>query len=108
MNIYSVSIMAFKLTEDENGNDKTLVFHLPALIPAASIEDAADAAKCFALNQWRTADDWYGLQAMIMPVTEAFYKAADDARAAGVLDFSKIEQEQCFTFDSELEADILT
>jgi len=92
--------MAFSLLNDTTApGESTYVEHIPALIPAESIQAAAEAAKKQALNRWKVEEGWHSHQAAIMPVTKDFYDAAFNAHRAGVVDVSdEIEQEQTFQF----------
>lgn len=90
--------MAFSSLHDTSvAGESTYVEHLPALVPAASIKDAAENARAFALDRWKMNEGWYGHQAAIMPVTRDFYEAAFNAHRAGVVDMSD-EGEQGETF----------
>lgn len=77
----------------------TYTEHLPGIVPAYSMSEAAEQAKNFALERWKTSDGWYGHQACIMPVTKNFYELAFQAYNAGEIDtFDETEQGECFTF----------
>jgi hypothetical protein len=105
MKVYAISVMAFSGVSDNEGNQtNTYVKHLPALQPAASIEQAADIAKNHALGRWKQSEGWYGHQAVIMPVPKSFYYATLDALKAGIVDESEDgEREQVFHFSENLD-----
>jgi hypothetical protein len=108
LKVYSVSVMAFMaiddalelsfISEDQTNGEITYIEHLPALIPASTIEEAAERAKEFALNKWQPGAGWYGHQAEILPVTKDFYEAAFRAYKAGVVDTLDDEEGKFFTF----------
>ncbi len=86
LKLYSVSVLAFMpiddalelsfISEDQTDGEATYIEQLPALIPASTIEEAAERAKKIALNKWQPGAGWYGHQAAILPVTKDFYEAA--------------------------------
>ena len=81
---------------------------LPAIIPAQTMENAAEVVKNFSLKKWREKDGWHTHSAAIMPVTETFFNIVDAARKVDVLDFSADEPDQYFYFDSALDAEIIS
>jgi hypothetical protein len=69
------------------------------LVPAGSIEEAAENAKNFALDKWKLSEGWFGHQASIMSVTKSFYDAAFNAKQAGIVDVDDENEEgQVFRF----------
>ncbi len=107
MKIYIVSVMAFQPRAGAFNQTISWAEMLPALIPAHSIEEAAKNAERFAFERWQESDGWYGHSAAIKSVTQDFYEAADIARAADILD-SKTNEERCFFFNRELEAEFIS
>ncbi len=105
MKIYVVSIMAFStLINSERPEIGSFVEHIPALIPAASIEDAAEAAKNFALDKWKQSEGWSGHQAAVIKVTKKFYDAAFEADEADIVDtYDETEEERMFQFTANIQ-----
>lgn len=108
LKVYAISIMAFRQASDtlelsvisdipSDGNI-CIVEQLPGLVPAESIEAAAESAKAEAFSKWQTSEAWYGHQAAIMPVTKQFFELALKALAAGAIDTITEEGERCFSF----------
>lgn len=97
--VYAVSIMAFSQLHENAPAGGTYVEHIPGLVPAHSIEDAADRAKEKAFERWPIDQTWYGHQAAIEPVTNAFFDVAIQAYKAGEIDSSDAEQPAIFQFD---------
>jgi hypothetical protein len=104
MKIYIVSLMAFFFMPEEN---ITRAEHLPGLIPAESIEHAAQLAEQKARAHWKVEDGWFSHQAMVQPVTQDFLDATDGARTQGILDLRAFEQPQRFEFETTLDADAI-
>ncbi len=99
MNVYVVSVMAFSPIVEGSISVGTYCEHIPALIPAESIEDAAENAKNFALDKWKISEGWTGHQAGIKSVTKEFYDAALDALEAGKIDDAdSVSEERTFQF----------
>jgi hypothetical protein len=102
LRVYIVSVMAFSALNDTTvEGESTFVEHLPAIVPAASIEDAAENACAFAMERWKAVEGWYGHQAAIQPVTQTFYEAAFNAFDADVVELGnegKDEPGQVFQF----------
>jgi hypothetical protein len=98
--VYAVSVAAFAPFSDKSTPGiNTYVEHLPALIPADSIEEAAENIKAFALERWKLSEGWSGHQAAITSVTTAFFDAALNALEAGQIDEdSAIVEERAFQF----------
>lgn len=78
--------------------EQTWVEHLPALVPAASINAASEQVEVFAKDRWKLSEGWYGHQAVITPVTKEFFDLALDALEAGAIDEGDAETEQTFQF----------
>lgn len=89
LRVYCAAAMAFHfridMPDDGGIRDGEYVEQFPALIPAESIEAAAEAARPIALERWKPSDEWYGHQITIEPVTEQFFDAAAAAATAGVI-----------------------
>ncbi|MET0754299.1 MAG: hypothetical protein ABWZ66_13035 [Pyrinomonadaceae bacterium] len=100
MNIYVMSIMAFSLVPGEE--TKTLVEHLPGIVPANSIEAAAEEAKLFALKQWKVSGGWFNHQVTIMPAAPICYAAVDAFRERGIINPDSGEKTQLFQLDAAL------
>ncbi len=100
MKIFVVSVMAFSpLVDTDDPRFETWVENTAALIPAASIEEAAELAKAFAVDKWKPSEGWYGHQAAIIKVTKGFYDAAFAAEEAGIIDsYDETPEEQVFQF----------
>lgn len=99
MKIYIASLIAISdLIAEGDDRPASISMSIPALIPAQSIEAAAEQAKKFAFDKWKPEEGWHTHQATIMAVTEAFYEAASAAALAGILDMSE-EEGQTFNFD---------
>jgi hypothetical protein len=84
--VYIVAMLAFSPLQDGTPGGGTYSESIPAIIPAASMDEAAEAAKKVALDRWKVSEGWYGHQANILPVTKAFYDAAFTAYDAGIVD----------------------
>lgn len=100
LKVYAISLMAFSPLHDASASgESTYVEHLPALVPAESIEEAAEAAKRQAFDRWKVTEGWYSHQAAVMPVTKAFFDAAFGAHRAGVVDIPEEDEPgQTFQF----------
>ena len=100
LRVYVISLMAFApLNDTTHPGESTYVEHFPALVPAESIEMAAEEAKKVAFNRWKTFDGWHSHQVAIQPVTHDFYEAAFAAHTDGVVDFEKeLESPRTFQF----------
>jgi hypothetical protein len=99
MNIYVVSVLAFSPIAEGSISVGSYYEHIPALIPAESIEDAAENAKNFALDKWKISEGWTGHQAAIISVTQGFYDAALSALEAGIIDDAdSVSEERTFQF----------
>ncbi len=108
LKVYSISVMAMLpindalelsvITEAEAFDINTYIEHTAALIPAKSMEAAADQAKAFALDKWKPDAGWYSHQAVVLPVTKQFFILAFDALDSGVIDELTDEEARCFIF----------
>jgi hypothetical protein len=100
MKLYIASILALSDLQiaGEVGMPGTLTNAIPALIPAASIDAAAERARVMAFRRWLPEEGWHTHQANIMNVTKAFYDAFIEAQQAGILDMS---DEEPITFNFE-------
>ncbi len=107
MKIYCMSVIAFRLEENDNGIEIGMVYHAPAMIRAYSIEEAADNAKNFAFNNWKETDGFYGHQVAVTLVTKEFYNLAGEVMRAGVVNMAQNEADQVFVFDAGLEAEFI-
>lgn len=96
--VYAVSIMAMSQVQDagETGVG-SLVTQKPALIPATSIEEAAENARAHVFAEWPTSEGWYGHQAVVMPVTQQFFDLAQAVWIAGGVG-EDAEEARCFEF----------
>ncbi len=99
MKIYAASLIGTKPTSG-SVIETTLVFSLPALIPAESMQEAAERCRQHCLERWKPEDGFHTWQAALMPVTEAFYDAAFQAHNDGILDMAD-EPGQTFNFTPE-------
>ena len=109
MKIYSISLLALRNETNATGERLTIYEHLPGLQPAESIDAAAAAAKIVALNRWPPSAGWHSHQALIQSVARRFFRLADEARAAGMIDETESEELRPFYFDEEeLDAEILS
>lgn len=97
--VYAVSVMAFSQLHPMAPRGGTYVEHRPALVPASSIEEAAESAREFAFEVWPISETWYGHQAAIQPVTKEFFDVALRAHEAGVIDQMTVEAAETFRFD---------
>lgn len=92
MKLYTVSILAFSSLHDaDSRSEGTYVEHIPALIPAESMEDLRRRVREYALDRWKVSEGWRDHQAAVMAVTEQFYQAANNALNAGILDWTPEE-----------------
>ena len=108
MKIYAISIMAMSQHHEIAPENGTAVMHIPALQPAESIEQAAEIAKAKAFELWPTKDMWYGHQAALVSVTDAFYSASKEAERVGVIEWGAPTEERVFQFDDDvLDAECL-
>ena len=108
LRVYSISVMAFMSMDDAlelsliteaDTNETAYIEHVPGILPAQSIQQAAEAVKIFALERWKVSEGWYGHQACILPITKDFYEKAFEAYEAGLIDtFNEPEPGECFTF----------
>jgi hypothetical protein len=103
--IYIGALTAIFPSLDGAGNQtRSTFFSIPAMLPAVSVEAAAEAARAASFERWKAEDGWYGHQANIMPVTKAFLQATLNACAAGVVgdieELSDDEPPQTFNFEA--------
>jgi hypothetical protein len=98
--IYAVSVLAMSQLHELAPRGGSYIEHRPALVPASSIDEAAEAAKEFAFQVWPVGDNWYGHQAAIQPVTKEFFDIALRARDAGAIDLMTDEPPDTFRFDT--------
>lgn len=102
LRIYTVSVLAFRfrpdMLPDGRIREGTYAEQRPALIPAVTIQDAAEQSKNFALDLWPKADGWYGHQAAVVPVTNYFLETVFEVFKAGAIGPDS-EEPQTFDFD---------
>ena len=104
MRIYAVAILVFSDMQDMSGTTpagSTFSNCLPALIPAESIEAAAEAARIQAFERWKPAEGWHTHQIHVLPVTMAFYEAAFKAYDEGGIDEEPEGEGRAFNYDSQ-------
>jgi hypothetical protein len=100
LKVYCIALIAFSHLHDADTGAGTYVENVPALVPADSIEEAAQAAREHAMTRWPPSQGWYGHQAAIEPVTAKFFEAAFRAHAAGVVEESAdTEAPEVFQFE---------
>jgi hypothetical protein len=97
-----------ELARTIHGQEIFFAHQIPVMHSAESIEDAAEIVRVHIFERLPETEGFYGYQAAITPITEDFYKAADDLRNAGVMDMSSNEESRCFSFDSELDSEFLS
>lgn len=107
LRIYACSISATSQLHPAAPKGGTIFEHVAAMVPAETIQEAAELARREALQRWPSEDEaaWYNHQAAVLPADSQFYVRFFEALRAGIVDFEceNAEPGQTFRFDRSLK-----